>query len=107
MAPGTRFAPGDEYTVALASGVTYCSRSKCALGHRKSAGRIFSAGRLQRGTGPMSRRNSKIAERGGATGRNGTSRILGAPRAYSQCLGLPPERVAARVCEDLPGSPDT
>lgn len=38
MAPGTRIAPGDEYTVAPASGITYCSRSHCTLENCKSAG---------------------------------------------------------------------
>jgi hypothetical protein len=31
MAPGTWIASGDEYTVALASGVAYCSRSRIFL----------------------------------------------------------------------------
>ena len=42
MAPGTRIAPGDEDTVALASGITYCSRSPCVLENCKSAGAVQS-----------------------------------------------------------------
>jgi hypothetical protein len=52
MAPGTRFAPQDEYTVALASGVTYWSRSNCALGHRKSADASFRPAACSVGRGP-------------------------------------------------------
>lgn len=52
MAPGTRIAPQDEHTVALASGVTYWSRSKGALGHRKSAGASFRPAACGVGRGP-------------------------------------------------------
>jgi hypothetical protein len=38
MVPGTRIAPGDEDTVALASGVTYWSRSPCTLESFASTG---------------------------------------------------------------------
>jgi hypothetical protein len=38
MAPGTWIAPGDEYTVALASGVLYCSRSPIPMTSGDSAG---------------------------------------------------------------------
>ena len=38
MAPGTWIAPGDEYTVALASGVLYCSRSRTPMASGDSAG---------------------------------------------------------------------
>jgi hypothetical protein len=37
MAPGTRIAPEDEDTVALASGDTCCSRSQGALENHESA----------------------------------------------------------------------
>lgn len=38
MALGTWNARGNEYTVAWASGVAYCSRSRTALARRESAG---------------------------------------------------------------------
>ena len=40
MAPGTWNAPGNEHTIASASGVAYCSRSRAALapcGNKTSA----------------------------------------------------------------------
>ena len=41
MAPGTRIAPGDEDTVALASGDAHCSRSQSTLEKCKSAGACY------------------------------------------------------------------